>query len=65
VSLGRTLAYAFGLVAVITIGTAVYNGSLAHSPYLFGLWTVLALLGVAAYWAGRSVKRRMGSGRTG
>ena len=62
-SIGRSLLVALGIVVVVTIGTAVFNGSLAHTPYIVGLWTVLALLGVAAYQIGRSVKRRIAAGR--
>jgi hypothetical protein len=57
------VAIAVGVVVLVTIVTAVLNGSLAHTPYIVGLWSVLALIGLALYWAGWSIKQRIAARR--
>jgi uncharacterized membrane protein YcaP (DUF421 family) len=58
-SVRRSLVYAFGVVAVVTIATAIINRSVAHTPYIIEFWTVMALLVVAGYWLARSIKKRI------
>ena len=48
-----SVAIAFGVVLVIGVGTTIFNGGLSHTPYIIGLWTSLAVIALAVYWAGR------------
>jgi len=53
VSFRLSVAIAFGVVLVIVVATAVFNGSLSHTPYILSLWATLAVIALALYWTGR------------
>jgi hypothetical protein len=57
------VAIAVGVVVLVTIVTAVLNGNVTHSPYIAGIWSVLALIGLALYWGAWSVRHRIAARR--
>lgn len=57
------VAIAVGVVVLVTIVTTVLNGSLDHTPYTVGIWSVPAVIGLALYLAGWSIKQRIAARR--
>jgi hypothetical protein len=56
------IGIAFGVVGVVVVVTAIlnsFNGGLGHTPYIAGVWTAIAVAGLAVYYLGRAAVHRI------